>query len=309
MRHGLYGKAQGEGPRPLQPAQSPAVPVGVSGARPGARWGLRERARTSAGTVAWDRFGDGPPLVLVHGTPSSSFLWRNVVPPLAGRFSVYVLDLVGYGDSERGAEIDMSVAAQGRAFAELLRSLGLERAGLVGHDIGGATVLRAHLVEGAAASRIALVDAVAINPWNTPTTRHIREHLEAYRTMPAHIYEQVVTAHLATAVHRPLGGDVLAGYLAQWEGEEGQAAYFQKIAQWTEEDVGVLAPLLGSIAVPVRIVWGADDRWLDLEVARRLQRAIPASKLTVIPAAGHFSPEDAPAAVAAELAAFFSPAP
>ena len=269
-------------------------------------WGLRERAAARGGRVAWDRFGDGPPIVLVHGTPSWSILWRNVVPLLAGRLSVYVLDLLGYGDSERRDGQDVSITAQGRLLAELLDLWGLDEPGLVGHDIGGATVLRAHLVEGRPVGAIALVDAVALNPWNTPTTMHIREHLDAYRTMPAHIYEEVVKAHLRTAVYRPLDDETLAAYLRPWQGEEGQATYFRKIEQWTEEDVGALEPLLQTLAVPVRLVWGEEDRWLARSVAERLRAAIPGAELGVVPDAGHFAPEDAPEAVARELAEFFA---
>jgi pimeloyl-ACP methyl ester carboxylesterase len=255
--------------------------------------------------VAWDRVGEGPPIALVHGTPSWSFIWRKVVPALADRFSVYLVDLLGYGDSERRKDQNVSITAQGRLLAELLDHWELEAPGLVGHDIGGATVLRAHLLEGRAVGRIALVDAVALNPWNTPTTTHVRAHLDAYRTMPLHVYEAVVKAHLRTAVHRPLDDDALTAYLAPWRGEDGRAAYFGKIAQWTDDDVGALEPFLATLDVPVRIIWGEEDRWLNRSVAERLQAAIPSAELRLIPGAGHFAPEDAPAAVARELLEFF----
>jgi pimeloyl-ACP methyl ester carboxylesterase len=228
------------------------------------------------------------------------------VPPLAEGFSVFVLDLLGYGDSERRRHQDMSIAAQGKALAELLEAWQVERPGLVGHDIGGATVLRAHLVEGATPRALALVDAVALNPWNTPTTQHIRAHLDVYATMPEHIYEEVVKAHLRTAVHRPLDAETLAAYLAPWQGEDGQAAYFRKIAQWTDDDVGVLEPLFPKLDVPVRILWGEHDGWLDRAVAERLEALIPGAELRLIPGAGHFAPEDAPVAVADELLDFFA---
>jgi pimeloyl-ACP methyl ester carboxylesterase len=173
-------------------------------------WGLRQRASLAGGKVAWDRLGGGSPIVLVHGTPGWSYLWRKVAPVLAQRFSVYLVDLLGYGDSERREDQDISITGQGRVLAQLLERWSLEAPGLVGHDIGAATVLRAHLVEGRAAGRIALVDAVALHPWNTSTTMHIRAHLDAYRTMPMHIYEEVVKAHLRTAVHRPLNDEALA---------------------------------------------------------------------------------------------------
>ena len=65
-------------------------------------WRLGERQGTSVGEVAYEVFGEGPPVVLVHGTPTRSYLWRNIVPALAEHRSVYVYDLLGYGESEKG---------------------------------------------------------------------------------------------------------------------------------------------------------------------------------------------------------------
>jgi pimeloyl-ACP methyl ester carboxylesterase len=77
-------------------------------------WALEQRARLSGGTVAWDRLGEGPPVVLVHGTPSWSYIWRKVAPSLGKWFSVHLWDLLGYGDSERRHGQDISIAAQAR---------------------------------------------------------------------------------------------------------------------------------------------------------------------------------------------------
>ena len=98
---------------------------------------------TEGGKVAYGVFGEGPPVVLVHGTPSRSSLWRGVVGRLAGRHAVYVYDLVGFGESERYEGQDVSVAAQGRVLAELVEAWGLEGPAVAGHDIGGGIVLRA----------------------------------------------------------------------------------------------------------------------------------------------------------------------
>jgi len=268
-------------------------------------WRLSKSAVLSPGRVVWDRLREGPPLVLVHGTPSWAFLWREVAPRLAQRFSVYLFDLLGYGDSEQREDQDMSVATQTKILVELLRLWELERPVLVGHDIGAAIVLRAHLLEHCGACRISLVDGAVFNPWNTPTTVHIRNHLDAYRTMPAHIYERVVAGHLLTAVHRPMPPEVLEGYLRPWCGPSGQAAYFRKIEQWKDEHMGALEPLLGTVGVPTQILWGGKDSWLGPAVAERLKAAIPGSTLTLIPSAGHFVMEDAPEEVARELQRFF----
>jgi pimeloyl-ACP methyl ester carboxylesterase len=268
-------------------------------------WHLRERASVAGGVVAHDRFGHGPPLVLVHGTPTWSFLWRRIVPLLASRFEVYVFDLLGYGDSEKNESQGLSIAAQTGVLIELLDVWGLKQPAVAGHDIGGAIVLRANLIEGRTFAKIALIDSVVYNPWLTPTTVHIKSHLDTYQTMPVHIYEQVVRAHIRTAVGRPLDEETLAGYMAPWTGRDGQRAYFRKIAQFDEADTAVLEPLLAKITAPTLILWGSSDGWIAPSVANRLHRAIPGSRLSMIDGAGHFCPEDAPEPVAHQLIDFF----
>jgi pimeloyl-ACP methyl ester carboxylesterase len=85
-------------------------------------WRLGKKERTSAGKVAYEVIGEGPPVVLVHGTPMRSYLWRNVVPALAERHSVYVYDLLGYGESAKGEGQDVSIAAQARLLGELIEA-------------------------------------------------------------------------------------------------------------------------------------------------------------------------------------------
>lgn len=273
---------------------------------PKRNWRLERRAHLFGGEVAFDVFGEGPAIVLVHGTPSWSYLWRNVASRLAEEFTVYVLDLPGYGDSEKREGQDLSIAAHSRVLTELLEEWQLESPAIAGHDIGGAVVLRTHLLDEIPFSHIALIDAVAVNPWVTPTTAHVQNHMDAYLTMPTHIYEEVVGAHLRTAVHRPMDEATFEAYMGQWRGKEGQAAYLRKVAQFGEEDVAELSALLGSIQAPVRIIWGQEDRWLDPGIAHSLQEMVSGAEVEVIPDAGHFVMEDSPERVAKSMGEFFA---
>ena len=271
-------------------------------------WRLSRRARVSAGGVAYEVFGEGMPVVLVHGTPSRSHLWRGVVPALTDRFAVYVYDLLGFGDSEKGEGQDVSLAAQARLLRELVETWGLDAPAIVGHDIGGGIALRAHLLERVRFDRIALLDAVVLTPWlsrRKSSTWHIREHAEAYETMPEHLFEAIFCAYLKEAGSR-LGEEASEAYLAQWRGEEGRRAFVRQAAQLEERHTAEIEPRLGSIGIPVRILWGAEDGWKDSSQADRLHEAIPNSRLRKVPSAGHFLPEDAPEEVARELTAFLS---
>lgn len=196
---------------------------------------LTRRGLTSHGEIAWDRLGAGPPVVLVHGTPSCSVLWRNVAPALAERFTVYVFDLLGFGQSERDENQDVSIRVHGKVLAELVQGWGLAAPALVGHDIGGAAILRAHLIEGAPARQVALVDAVVLRPWMTATTRHIQAHLDVYRTMPTHIFREVSAAHLRTATFKRMRPEVFAAYFDQWEGERGHQLWLRNVRGFDDE--------------------------------------------------------------------------
>lgn len=128
------------------------------------QWNLRDRVTTSGGSVAASVLGSGPPLVLTHGTPSWSYLWRDMAPALAEYHTVYLWDLLTSGDSEAAPGTAPSVALHARTLAELIAHWRLDVSEeappeLIGHDIGAAAVLRAHLVHGAPASRIVLLDA------------------------------------------------------------------------------------------------------------------------------------------------------
>ncbi|HEV2752658.1 MAG TPA: alpha/beta fold hydrolase [Solirubrobacteraceae bacterium] len=193
-------------------------------------WQLRHRARTRRGEIAWDAFGEGPPVVLTHGTPSRSLVWREVASALAERHEVYVWDLLGFGDSERHVDQDVSLVAHGEVLAELVEQWGLERPALVGHDIGGAVVLRAHLLEQVPVARLGLVDAVVLAPWITPRTRDMQRTADRWTALPDPELGELIAGHLRTATVAPLPREVFGALFGQWEGREGQALYLRNLA-------------------------------------------------------------------------------
>jgi pimeloyl-ACP methyl ester carboxylesterase len=273
-------------------------------------WQLGKRVSTSAGEVAYEVFGEGSPLVLVHGTPMRSYLWRSVVPALAERHSVYVYDLLGYGESEKGEGQNVSIVAQARLLGELIKAWGLDAPAIAGHNIGGGIVLRAHLLEGVSFSRIAVLDAVVLTPWLSEprsSTWHVREYAEAYETMPDHLFEAFFSAYLGET-NSNLDKGAFEVYLAPWRGEEGRRAFVRQALQFEEHHTGEIEPRLGSIRVAVLVVWGEEDGWLDPSQAPRLQKEIPGSKLKLIPKAGHFVQEDAPEEIVKVLGAYFQAA-
>jgi pimeloyl-ACP methyl ester carboxylesterase len=259
-------------------------------------WDMINSTGLRDGAVRWQSFGHGPPIVLVHGTPYSSFLWRDVAVALARRGRrVYVFDHLGYGQSDKHDGQDLTLAAQGRNFAELLRRWNLDRPSVVACDIGGAIVLRALLLERVAYSDLTLFDAVTGGRWEHGLFALIREHHDVFERLPAYAHQALVTAHLRNGTRQGYRQGVLDTYLAPWLGPDGQAAFYRQYRQLSEADTLEYEHLLGTIDVPVTLLWGRDDQILPAPHADWIERRVTNEGLTWIDGAGHLLPEDAPA--------------
>lgn len=269
-------------------------------------WQLRQSYEFSGGRVAYDVFGAGSPVVLVHGTPFSSRVWRKITPELAENRTVYVFDLLGYGASEKRKGQDVSLAAQAKLFSELLDYWGLEEPDVVGHDFGGATTLRTCLLEGRNFNAIALIDAVALSPWGSPFYRLVQEYVGVFRQIPAYMHRAMMAAYIRDATYRPMSDEELEPYIVPWLGPEGQDAFYRQISQNDQRYTDEIQPRYGDIKKPVLILWGEEDRWLSPEKGEQLRSAIPGSRLHTVPKAAHLVMEDAPTAVASALLDFFS---
>jgi pimeloyl-ACP methyl ester carboxylesterase len=259
-----------------------------------AEWVLRERFAGDEGEIAWDRFGDGPPVVTVHGTPWSSWTWRRVAALLAERFSVYVFDLLGFGASDKRAGQDVSLAGHGARLAALLEFWKLDRPAVIAHDIGGATALRAHLLHQRGVAALALVDVVALAPWGSPFYRLVRDHNGVFDQLPAAIHEGVLRAYVSTAQPRPLDRDLEDALIAPWLGPDGQSAFYRQIAQGDQRHTDEIEPLYAQITAPTLVIWGEADPWIPAAHGAELARLIPGARLEILPGAGHLVQEDRP---------------
>jgi pimeloyl-ACP methyl ester carboxylesterase len=242
-------------------------------------------------------------MVLVHGTPWSSFNLRHLVRKLSETHTIYCHDLLGYGQSSKAAG-DVSLGVQNGILAGLLDCWGLDEPVAVGHDFGGATVLRTHLIDNRQFRKIVLIDPVAVSPWGSPFFRHVNAHEAAFAGLPDYIHEAVVRAYVQTAAYNPLEESTLEGIVSPWTGEEGKAAFYRQIAQAHSRYTDEVQGSYPSITTPTLILWGREDRWIPLERGRELHGLIPGSVLRVIDGAGHLVIEEKPDELASAILEF-----
>jgi pimeloyl-ACP methyl ester carboxylesterase len=268
-------------------------------------WTLSEEFETPGGVVRWRALGSGDPVVLVHGTPYSSLLWRDIGAALGLTRRVFVFDLLGFGQSDQRDDQDLSIAAQAKLLARLLEHWELSAPSLVAHDIGGAVTLRALLLEGVGCRDLTLFDAVSGGDWERGLFQLILEHADVFDQLPDYAHEALVASHMRHATHVGYRAGVLDAFLEPWRGPTGRAAFYRQYRQIRQADTAEYEHLLPEISVPTRIIWGTEDRILPPEYGRWLHDRIPHAGLSWIEGAGHVLQEDAPAQLLAHLVADF----
>ncbi|WP_027857282.1 alpha/beta fold hydrolase [Marinobacterium jannaschii] len=262
---------------------------------------LPNRFEFEGQSVAWGSIGQGDPLLLVHGTPFSSQVWRKIAPLLADRWQLYFFDLLGYGQSEMKAGQDVSLGVQNRLLAALLRHWSIDQPEILCHDFGGATVLRAHYLNAVAIKRLTIIDPVALAPWGSPFVAHIRKHQEAFTGLPAYAHDALLRAYLQGAAFNPLSEEAMQIYMSPWQGPEGQAAFYRQIAQMDQRYTDEIEIRYAPMEQPVQILWGEKDEWIPVTQGHKLADLLTGGRLTTVPYSGHLMQEDAPEAIVAAM--------
>ncbi|WP_447770805.1 alpha/beta fold hydrolase [Pseudomonas kilonensis] len=266
-------------------------------------WPLDQTYDFNGHPIRYAIHGDGPPLVFVHGTPFSSYVWHRIAPLFFATHTVHYFDLLGYGQSAQ-PDADVSLGVQNQLLAQLLEHWRLDCPDVVAHDFGGATALRTHLLNGKDYRSLTLIDPVALSPWGSSFVQHVRQHEAAFSGLPDYIQRAIVPTYIRGAIKRDIPDAELAPYVQPWLGEPGQAAFYRQIAQMDERYTHEVEGLYPSVRCPTQILWGEDDQWIPIERGLALHKLIPGAQFHPVPNAGHLVQEDAPEAVVAAVLRF-----
>ena len=249
------------------------------------------RASTAGGELAYLDVGEGPPVVLLHGFPQSSSMWRDLAGLLAGRFRVIAPDLLGAGDSEKPADAPLDLVAQTSYVRDLLDRLGVERVAAVGASFGGGIAQR--LAREGRADALVLLQPVVDGYWPSEATRTLQDASQEQR-VPGVVPAVIRSAFDLGMGHRARLPDArLQEYIRPFDGPEGMAAFFRWVRALDGTGLEGGGEELERLDIPVLILWGEDDPYFPLEAAERLNGWIATSSLGLLPGCGHFVLEDA----------------
>lgn len=256
--------------------------------------------------------GDGPPVVLVHGMLNSSSHWQSVALDLADEYTVIAPDLIGHGDSAapRG---DYSLGAHAASIRDLLTALGIERATLVGHSLGGGVAMQFFYQFPARVERLVLISSGGLGHEVSPMLRTAAlPGMSAVLSLAAH---PRLLAALWDGGSRMRGRGMRQGAYVQavaralrpLEQPQAREAFLQTLRAVIDvrgQRVSATDRLYLLESMPTMIVWGERDNTIPLEHGRRAHEAIPGSRFRTLEGAAHFPHLEEPEALAEVLREF-----
>jgi 2-hydroxymuconate-semialdehyde hydrolase len=254
----------------------------------------KKRVNLSGGDLAYVDEGEGPAVLLLHGFPTSSHLWRDLVPMLAPRCRVLAPDLLGYGDSEKPVEPEaLTVRSQAAVMRELITALEVEEVAIVGHDIGGG-LAQLLALEGDGKTLV-LIDTISFDSWPIEGVRMLQAARDDQ--VDQEFVSGVAGMALELGMSEPerLLDEDRAEFLRPWLAEP--LALIR--AARAIDGVGLVGTeeRLAKVEARTLVLWGEDDPYQPAELAERLGEIMPGATVALIPGSSHYVTEDAPEVV------------
>ena len=238
--------------------------------------------------VGYERAGQGPPLVLLHGyVGDGATTWRGQLEGLSDRFTVVAWDAPGTGGSSDPPE-SFGLAGYADCLAGFIGRLALERPHVVGLSFGGALALELYRRHPGVPATLVLVSAYAGWGGSLPTdvaAQRLRQALALSELSG----EEFVGTLLPTMFSEGTAPEAVAAFGASMR--SFHPAGFRAMAR---ASAGNVRGVLGRIEVPTLLVYGDQDVRAPLAVAEDLHAAIPGSRLVVLPGIGHACSIEAP---------------
>jgi len=256
--------------------------------------------------------GEGDPVLLLHGWPTSSFLYRNILPHLAPTHRAIAVDLPGFGGSDKPLDASYSFRFFDRVLSGFLDALELPAVGLVVHDLGGPLGLHWAVGNPSRVSRLCLLNTLVYPKMSWAVMAFVAgSYVPGLRFLLASPWGLRKAMEMGTRRRGAVTDEVAAGVQAPFVESAARKALLKSVHGLHPKGMETIAAGLPTLNVPTRIIYGTGDRILP-DVARTMAQVakdmkLPDDAVTALPDCGHFLQEDAPDEVGRLLAGFFAP--
>lgn len=249
--------------------------------------------------------GRGEPVVFLHGIPTWGYLWHELLPVFTANHRVLIPDLPGFGYSDKSDRFDRSIARQAEWIDQWMTRLGIEKAGIVAHDIGGGVALRLATLFPQRVRKLCVMNCVSYDSWPIELMLQFG-HPEMFRTVSAATAMKTLEVALKSGFAKSPDESYLEGLLAPWATEVGKLSLIRNAAALNTNLTTEITHLLPKVASDTLILWGEEDNFQLVKYAERLAKDLPRARLVRIADARHFVMHDQPKIVAGELQSFLS---
>jgi pimeloyl-ACP methyl ester carboxylesterase len=243
--------------------------------------------------------GQGDPILLLHGFPTSSHVWSNLISLLPAGHRVVVPDLLGFGRSEASDRADLSIRGHARRIVELLDELQVRRCAIVGHHLGACIATTVAAQTGSRVSHLGLLHPLGGDVVFTGTFAVLRAFLPAVRVFPYAVLRSRLRAELSRWFSDPLRArPTIEQYLSAWQKPRQWRQLLRHLAALGPAQVAEATRLLGTLTIPVAIATSDSDPAAPRVALEQVRAAAPSATLDIIPHVRHFSPEESPERIA-----------
>lgn len=254
--------------------------------------------------VALTDVGQGEPVILLHGIPTWSYLYHEVIPFLEPHCRVIAPDFLGHGYSDRRDRFDRSLVAQQAMILRMMDHLGLDEATIVGHDTGGGVALMMGIESPDRVRRLVLSNVVAYDSW--PIDDMIALGNPKWRTRAPREVANFVASGLPDGIYNAsrLTAEFREGIIAPYSDEEGKISLIRNASALNTNHTMALVDRHHEIRAPTLVLWGIHDPWQTINDGERLAREIPGAQLRRVETASHWLQQDEPGIFSAEILRF-----
>jgi pimeloyl-ACP methyl ester carboxylesterase len=235
-----------------------------------------EKIAVNGNQLAYERRGQGAPLVLVHGFPLDHHLWDEIAPLLEDTFDLIIPDLRGFGESSI-ENAPGSLDDYAADIAALLDHLGIQKAAIAGHSMGGYIALAFTRLYTERVSGLGLVASQALA--DPP------ERKEGRYKSAADVEQNGIGSVVETMTPKFTPDERLQSYARASMERQPAAAYIAALKAMAERRDST--SLLSTLRVPVVVVHGDADALVPIDRAREVKAALPQAHLVEIGGAGH----------------------
>ncbi|WP_085524157.1 alpha/beta fold hydrolase [Tuberibacillus sp. Marseille-P3662] len=246
-----------------------------------------------------------PVLIFVHGYLSSLFSFRFLYPHLAHSYTIYALDLPGFGDSEKSKTFHYSLENYGRLILSFMDQLTISRAVLIGHSMGGQICLN---TARQSPGRIQKVIGLSVAGYMGRVNKKLK--LATYLPFSSYLLRYYmnkndVTQQFSLVVYNrsAITQDMMEAYLKPLKRIDFYHS-LKRLARHREGDMN--AKQLSDIKQPVLLLWGKEDKVVPLKTGERFLQDLPNAQLQAFDETGHLLPEERPQQVSAAINRFLS---